>query len=70
MQTETEVPPLPRWVRAKQAQEILGGVSRVELTRLVQAGIIDPPAKLTRRLHLFSLENIVAAVERARKAAA
>jgi hypothetical protein len=61
MQTNNE---LPRFVTARDAQQILGNISREGLRRLVRAGIIEPPVRLTRKLHLFDLAALVAAVKR------
>jgi hypothetical protein len=68
MQTITaELPrtdPLPRFVKAREAQFVLGGISRECLRILVRDGVIDPPVALTRKLHLYDLAGLLAAVKR------
>jgi predicted site-specific integrase-resolvase len=61
MKTKTE---LPRYVRAREAQHVLGDISRETLRALVRDGIIDPPVQLSSKLHLFELAAIMAAVKR------
>jgi hypothetical protein len=61
--------PIPRYIRQPQVRQMLGGITPKTLKRLIDDGIIPPPFEFSRRLKLFSVDVVVAAVERTRKAA-
>jgi hypothetical protein len=60
---------LPRFIKPRQVQQMLGGISRGTLRDLVNDGVLQPPVELSCRLKLYNLADVLAAVQkRTRKA--
>jgi predicted DNA-binding transcriptional regulator AlpA len=64
-------PELPQFIRAREVQAMLGGISRETLRQLVNTGAIPAPSDMNSRLQLYDLRAVVEAVRsRARNVAA
>jgi hypothetical protein len=56
-------PGLPRYIRTREVQAMLGGISRETLRQLVNSGTLTPH-DMNSRLRLFELNAVVEAVRR------
>jgi hypothetical protein len=62
---------LPRFIKPRQVQAMLGGINRGTLRELIDEGVIPPPVEFNSRLRLFEYAPLIEAVRRrARKVAA